>query len=235
MLEIDRRVSGERRWPLIARLSSEERYRILFETSPDAIIVLDAQTGKITDVNPLLTIMFGCDEEEILGKKLDDLVMFEGSRGGRSPFEEVQVKKNIRYEDLPLQTNDGRKIHVDLISRACQIRDKKMIQCNIRDMTRRSREEDERMALIAKLREALTSVRTLSGLLPICASCKKIRDDAGYWRKLEQYISDHSDVKFTHGVCPECEKAMYASQTVGSADRNKTGLSRAKNEERRRT
>jgi K+-sensing histidine kinase KdpD len=67
----------------------------------------------------------------------------------------------------------------------------------------------ERARLIKELQEALGEVKQLSGLLPICASCKKIRDDQGYWNQIEFYISKHSEAKFTHGVCPECTKKLY--------------------------
>lgn len=63
---------------------------------------------------------------------------------------------------------------------------------------------DDRDSLIAQLRDAITSIRTLSGMLPICAACKKIRDDKGYWNQLEAYISDHADVLFSHCLCPDC-------------------------------
>lgn len=63
---------------------------------------------------------------------------------------------------------------------------------------------------IADLQDALTNVRQLSGLLPICASCKKIRDDQGYWTQIEAYIRDHSEAEFTHGICPDCAKKYYA-------------------------
>ena len=63
--------------------------------------------------------------------------------------------------------------------------------------------------LILELQNALAQLKTLSGLLPICASCKKIRDDDGYWNQLEAYIQDHSDVVFSHGLCPECAKKLY--------------------------
>jgi DNA-binding NtrC family response regulator len=66
--------------------------------------------------------------------------------------------------------------------------------------------EKEKEKLIEELKEALANVKTLSGLLPICAWCKKIRDDKGYWNKIESYISEHSDALFTHGMCPECFK-----------------------------
>ena len=69
--------------------------------------------------------------------------------------------------------------------------------------------EAEREQLIAKLQDALDTIKTLSGLIPICASCKKIRDDKGYWQAVEQYIEQHSDAEFTHGICPECLRKLY--------------------------
>jgi len=70
----------------------------------------------------------------------------------------------------------------------------------------RHRSEAEREKLIAELKEALAQVKTLRGCLPICATCKKIRDDKGYWTRIEQYIMDHTNADFTHGICPECAK-----------------------------
>jgi len=74
------------------------------------------------------------------------------------------------------------------------------------DIVERERMEEERKKLIKKLQSALTNVKTLSGLLPICALCKKIRDDKGYWTQIEAYLHDHSDADFTHSLCPECAK-----------------------------
>ncbi|MEK6569880.1 MAG: PAS domain S-box protein, partial [Bacteroidota bacterium] len=77
------------------------------------------------------------------------------------------------------------------------------------DITERKQAEEERERLILELKGALANVRQLGGLLPICASCKKIRDDKGYWTQVEKYFMDHSDATFTHGVCPECMKVLY--------------------------
>ena len=73
-----------------------------------------------------------------------------------------------------------------------------------RDITAKKLTEQQQELLISELQEALASVKTLGGLLPICASCKKIRDDEGYWNQVEQYIGKHTDAKFTHGICPDC-------------------------------
>jgi hypothetical protein len=72
------------------------------------------------------------------------------------------------------------------------------------------RAEEEREKLIHELQDALANVKTLRGLLPICSYCKKIRDDKGYWNRLESYIRDHSGAEFTHGICPECLKKLYS-------------------------
>jgi hypothetical protein len=77
------------------------------------------------------------------------------------------------------------------------------------DITERKQAEEERERLIGELQEALAKVKTLSGLLPICASCKRIIDDRGYWQQIEAYIRDHSEAEFSHSVCPECAEELY--------------------------
>jgi hypothetical protein len=69
--------------------------------------------------------------------------------------------------------------------------------------------EEERERLIKELQDAVADIKVLSGLVPICSSCKKIRDDKGYWTQLEGYIQAHSQAKFSHGVCPDCMKKLY--------------------------
>ncbi len=76
----------------------------------------------------------------------------------------------------------------------------------VRDISDRKSSEQEREKLIDELRDALSNIKILKGLLPMCAWCKKIRDDKGYWKKVETYIAEHSDASFTHGICPDCLK-----------------------------
>jgi len=73
----------------------------------------------------------------------------------------------------------------------------------------RKRIEEEREKLVGELQKALSEAKKLSGFLPICASCKKIKDDKGYWRQIEAYIRDHSEAEFSHGICPDCTKKLY--------------------------
>jgi nitrate/nitrite-specific signal transduction histidine kinase len=82
------------------------------------------------------------------------------------------------------------------------------------EITERKRVEAEREKLIRELQEALAKVKTLSGFIPICASCKKIRDDKGYWEQVEVYIRNHSEAEFSHGICPECFKKLYPDEIL---------------------
>lgn len=80
---------------------------------------------------------------------------------------------------------------------------------SVRYAMERKQAEEEKEKLIAGLSEALENIKTLKGLLPICTSCKKIRNDTGYWERIEVYIRDRSDAEFTHSICPECTKKLY--------------------------
>ena len=77
------------------------------------------------------------------------------------------------------------------------------------EIVERKRAETAREQIIIELQDALAQVRTLTGLLPMCASCKKIRDDAGYWHQVEAYVQNHSEAQFSHGLCPDCIKKLY--------------------------
>ena len=189
--------------------TSETRYRRLFETAQDGILVLDADTGHINDVNPFLADMLGYGPGEFLGRKLWEIGAFRDTEASKAAFAELQRKGYVRYEDLPLSTKDGREIAVEFVSNVYLVNHHKVVQCNIRNITERKQAEEERERLILELRDALSKLKTLSGMLPICASCKKIRNDEGYWEQVETYITDHSAAEFTHGLCPDCSKRLY--------------------------
>jgi two-component system cell cycle sensor histidine kinase/response regulator CckA len=353
--------------------ASENYFRRLFETAKDGILILDAASGTITDVNPFLTGMLGYTAEEIRGRKIWELGSFRDIVANQANFLELQQKGYIRYEDLPLESADGRRHHVEFVSNVYQVNRNLVIQCNIRDISERKRAEnlvrtrlrlvefaaghslaellqktlDEVCALTdspigffhfvgsdqvtialqawstrtlrefctatgteshypidqagvwadcirqkrplihndyaalpnrrglpeghapvrrelvvpimreqkavavlgignreqdytekdiefvayfadvaweiarrkqveealeeerKRLQKALDEVKTLRGIIPICAICKKIRDDKGYWSQVESYISDHTDAEFSHGICPKCMKELY--------------------------
>src|SRR5688572_2990401 len=126
---------------------SEVRYRRLFEAAQDGILILDADTGRIADVNPFLVKLLGRSREKFLGKELWEIGLFQDAEKSRSAFKELQRKGYIRYEDLPLETKDGRYIDVEFVSNVYQADGAKVIQCNIRDITERKHAEVEKAIL----------------------------------------------------------------------------------------
>ncbi|MHB8789717.1 MAG: sigma 54-interacting transcriptional regulator [Desulfobulbaceae bacterium] len=126
------------RWVLEEALqASEIRYRRLFEAAREGILILDAETGQITDVNPFLTEMLGYSYEEVLGKKLWEIGCLQDTGASKTVFSELRRKGYVRYDDLPLQTKSGRVIAVEFISTIYLVDHHKVIQCNIRDVTGR--------------------------------------------------------------------------------------------------
>ena len=120
---------------------SELRYRRLFETAKDGIIILDAKSGTIDDINPFLENMLGYPRESLVGKKLWQVGPVKDLKASKKAFLELQNEEYIRYENLPLETKDGRLIEVEFVSNVYMIDHKKVIQCNIRDITERRQAE----------------------------------------------------------------------------------------------
>lgn len=142
---------------------SEIRYRRLFEAAQDGILILDAETGAITDVNPFLIKMLGYSREELIRKKLWEVGAFRDMKASKDAFDELQKNEYIRYKDLPLRAKGGRLIQVEFVSNVYLAGDEKVIQCNIRDITERKKAHDALLKNEALLREQ--SVRDhLTGL-----------------------------------------------------------------------
>ncbi|MEP6863183.1 MAG: PAS domain-containing protein [Deltaproteobacteria bacterium] len=115
----------------------------MFEAAQDGILILDANTGRVVDANPFMTTLTGCTHDGFLGKQLWEIGPFRDAAASRSAFAELLANDYIRYDDLPLKTEDGREVSVEFISNTYLIEDKKVIQCNVRDITVRKRAEDE--------------------------------------------------------------------------------------------
>ncbi len=147
IIDIAERVRAE-----TAMRASELRYRRLFESAQDGILILDAETGMVVDVNPFLETLLGYSHEQFMGKALWELGFFRDVVANEDKFAELRETKYARYEDLPLETSDGRRIEVEFVSNVYLVNGGKVIQCNIRDIIERKRSERE--ALISKTRFA---------------------------------------------------------------------------------
>ncbi len=124
-----------------AILASELRYRRLFETAQDGILILDADTGQVVDANPFMKDLLGYSQEEFLGRKLWEIGPFKGAAASKIAFAELQHNDRLRYEGIPLETKDGRRVEVEFISTAYLVDQNRLIQCNIRDTAERTKAE----------------------------------------------------------------------------------------------
>ena len=146
-----------------ARDASEIRYRRLFESAKDGILILDAQTGQIEDANPFMSELLGYPREQFLGKQLWEIGLFRDIEESKAAFRELQGKGYIRYEDLPLESKDGQRRDVEFISNAYPVGDRMSIQCNIRDITERKRMERQLREQAKQLAERAPSEGRIPG------------------------------------------------------------------------
>ena len=193
----------------VALRHSELWLGIIFEASRDGIVV--EYNENIVYANKAFATVYGYDEpKELVGKHVSIVQALEDNERmlefGR---------KRLRGEPTPVvyefrgKRKDGSVIDLEASVATSTIDGKRYIITIIRDIAERMRVEEERTNLIRELQEALANIKTLTGLLPICSSCKNIRDDKGYWHQVEAYVQHHSDANFTHGICPECAKKLY--------------------------
>jgi PAS domain S-box-containing protein len=193
-----------------ARAHAENMVRYLaaiVESSDDAIYGMKLD-GTVVSWNRAAERIYGFRAGEIIGRnvsilypdeRLDELIdtmerIKRGDHVGRSETGRVRkggLQVPLSVTISPMKNPEGKISGASVIAR---------------DITARKRQEQERIKLIGELTDALGRAKTLAGLFPICACCKRIRDDQGYWQQVEAYISEHSDAVFTHGICPECFK-----------------------------
>ena len=191
---------------------SETKFRSVAQSAKDAIITAD-KAGIIVFCNAAAQKLFGYSEDELVGQFVSILMperFREAHERGMARFA-ATGKSNLIDGTIELfgLTQKAREFPVELSLSSWMSGEDIFYTGIIRDTSERKQHEKERDALIDSLQKSLNKVRKLSGLLPICASCKKIRDDKGYWNQIEGYIRDHSEAEFSHGICPDCSKKLY--------------------------
>ncbi|MBE0558133.1 MAG: PAS domain S-box protein, partial [Proteobacteria bacterium] len=144
----------EKEKSLEALQSSEKRYRRLFESAKDGILILDAATGRVVDVNPFMIRLLGYPYDWFCGKYIWELGVFKDIAASKEAFQVLQDHEYIRYEDLPLKTRYGHQVEVEFVSNVYQEDSNKVIQCNIRDITERKRDE----AMLKRMMAAIEQV-----------------------------------------------------------------------------
>ncbi len=158
--------------------ASEVRYRRLFETAKDGILLLDADTGRITDANPFLMSLLGYSHAELLGKRLWEIGPFQDITASQDAFRELQTKEYIRYDNLPLETKRQEHIQVEFVSNVYLVNSTRVIQCNIRDITDRQRAEndfrkthEDLLVLVNELKMVESEMQLLNRMNDLLQTC----------------------------------------------------------------
>lgn len=206
--EINRRLLVRAiRFALERKRGEETRSRLaaIVESSQDAIIGMSLE-GLIVSWNPGAQTIFGHSFEDVIGRPLAFLALQDQPDAIPEILQRVKSGEFIKDFEALRQHKEGRPIHVAISISPIKNSVGKIIGASMiaRDVDERKRAEAERELLIRQLQTALAQVNTLNGLLPICASCKKIRDDKGYWTQVEVYVKERSLAEFSHGICPDC-------------------------------
>lgn len=194
-------------------LQSEALYRLLFENCMDGIMKT-CPDGSILDANPAACAIFNRTREEIIAAGREGLIDVSDLR--LPALIEQRRLTGKAHGELNGRRKDGSLFPVEFSSVVFENLQGETRTCLIiRDISERKAAEAESERLIRELQDAVGRVNSLSGLLPICASCKKIRDEQGRWHHLELYIRKHSKAEFSHGICPDCQRRLYPEHVPG--------------------
>jgi PAS domain S-box-containing protein len=191
---------------------SEIKYRGLVTTMPEGLVEVDSD-WRIQFINDRFITMLGYSHDELIGKLFQDFIDQESSQEAQNQLSLRRQGKSSSYE-IQMVRSDGSKIFVLCSPNPSYDSEGQYLGGLgvISDITEIKLREKDREELVEKLQTALKNIKTLQGLIPICSSCKKIRDDQGYWNILESYIQKNSDAQFSHSICPECSDKVYGNE-----------------------
>ncbi|MCX5814130.1 MAG: PAS domain-containing protein [Proteobacteria bacterium] len=185
------------------------RYFDLYDLAPVGYCTLSEQ-GLILEATLMAATLLGVSRGDLVKLPLSRFIHQEDQDTYYLNYKRLLDTRTPQVCELRIVRRDGARFCVRMQAIAAQESDG-MPVCRvvISDITALKEAEEEREKLILELQEAFSKVKMLSGLLPVCASCKKIRNDKGYWEQIEVYIRDHSEATFTHGICPACAEQLY--------------------------
>jgi PAS domain S-box-containing protein len=192
-------------------IDSEARLRSYFELPLIGVAITTLDKGWL-EVNSTICDMLGYSKEELTGTTWAQLTHPEDLDADLEQFQRILSGEiDTYFMEKRFIRKDGDIIWTEL-SVGCVRKPEGSVKYTVallQDISKRKQVQKERSDLIIKLQDSIAQIRTLSGLIPICSSCKKIRDDKGYWNEVERYIGQHSEAEFTHGICPDCMKKLY--------------------------
>ncbi|MBU1741215.1 MAG: PAS domain S-box protein, partial [Proteobacteria bacterium] len=199
---------------------NEERYRLLLENAQVGVVVI--QDDAVRFANPTALAIMGQQRaaaSDLWSAAFFQSLVSEGDQGtSDSLVEKLLSEPSPGSREVQIVPPDGSPRWLEMTGAPLDWQPKPATMLVFSDVTERKKTEREREKLITDLVDALGRFKTLRGLVPICSSCKMIRDDQGAWHQVEEFVRRHSEAEFTHGICPDCSAKHYAPPVAGSDD-----------------
>lgn len=213
----------ERKLAEDALRESEEKYRVLVDHSLQGLMIAEGWPARLVFVNHALAQFLGREPEELLSLPPGTLRALVHEDDREAFFEDYRAHlaglSAPQRRTFRVVRSDGKLRWIEAYISKTAVQGSPAVQAAVMDITERREAELERERLISELNAALTEIRTLRGIVPICANCKKVRDDQGFWLQVETYVSLRSHAEFSHSICPDCVRLLYpdhAARVVGS-------------------
>ncbi|HPF70361.1 MAG TPA: PAS domain-containing protein [Candidatus Krumholzibacteria bacterium] len=194
---------------LTAEQEALQKFDRLFRLNPALMALSDMEDRRFTEVNDAFLQVLGYRRNEVVGKTVRDLDLFPDQDEQDRAAALLAGTGSLREFELKVRTNDGSLRRGLFSGDIIESQGKRFFLTVMLDITERKKAEAEREQTIRELQNALEQIRTLKGIVPICVSCKKIRDDKGFWEQVEAYVSRHTEAEFSHGICPDCMGRYY--------------------------
>ncbi len=191
--------------------NSEKLYKSLIDESTDPIFSF-YRDGTYRYVNNAFALGVGKKADDIIHRKIWDVFEKDEADKRFAIVKKVFADGKIQEIEVRVPLPSGDTYYLTTVKPIFNDSEVETVICISKNITNRKLAEIELKKEHDKLLQALKEIKTLSGLLPICASCKKIRDDKGYWNQIESYISRNSEANFSHGICPECSDKIYGDK-----------------------
>jgi PAS domain S-box-containing protein len=203
---IEREMDAAKSRAARSRAEADKQYLAAIVESTEDAIYGNNLDSIIVSWNPAAERIYGYRAEEIIGRSIALLFPLDRRDELLDMMARIRRGETIGYYETERLRKDGQTIPVSATISPIKDDDGKITGASViaRNISKQKKDEEERQQLIKKLSDTLSHVKLLTGLLPICASCKRIRDDGGYWQQVETYIRSHSEASFTHSICPEC-------------------------------
>ncbi len=216
-------INAQRRQAREVLRASEESYRSVMTAVPDPVVVYDIE-GRVQYINPAFTRFFGWTLDELKGRRIDFVPENERAVTQARIQETIasgfctvfETRRYTKAGDLPYVSISAANYRDDdgnptgIVVNLHDISEQKHTEAEL--VKHREHLEERVKERTAELEESLARVKVLSGLVPICSACKKIRDDQGFWNQIDTYIEQHSEALFSHGLCPDCTHDLYKDQ-----------------------